>query len=113
MGFFDVCYIGLSKDNLFKFGVSPNKLFDYFYSSKPVIYAIDSGEYRPVETAQAGIQIPPEDPDRLADAILKLYQMSKEERDRLGENGKKVALEQYEYQSLATQLENALSLCIS
>jgi len=40
---FDACYIGLQKEKLFQYGVSPNKLFDYMYSGKPILYAIDSG----------------------------------------------------------------------
>ncbi|MFG1490221.1 glycosyltransferase family 4 protein, partial [Oceanospirillum sp. HFRX-1_2] len=43
LNYFDACYIGLTKDPLFRFGVSPNKLFDYLYSGKPIIYGIDSG----------------------------------------------------------------------
>ncbi len=42
LSLFDVCYIGLKKQKLFEFGVSPNKLFDYMYSAKPILYAINS-----------------------------------------------------------------------
>lgn len=105
---FDVCYIGLTKDELFKYGVSPNKLFDYLYSGKPIIYAIDSGEYHPVLDANAGLEITPMDSNALAQAILQLYQMPENERKQLGENGRRVALEQYEYGMLAEQLADVL-----
>lgn len=105
---FDVCYLGLTKDDLFRFGVSPNKLFDYLISARPVIYAIESGEYRPVEEARAGIQIPPEDEEKLKEAILTLYQMPLEKREELGRNGKKEALENYEFKKLTDQLESVL-----
>lgn len=101
---FDACYIGLTKDPLFRFGVSPNKLFDYLYSGKPIIYGIESGDYKPVFEANAGIQIPAEDAQQLADAVLKLYRMSAEERATMGANGRKVAIEQYEYGRLASSL---------
>lgn len=101
---FDACYIGLTKDPLFRFGVSPNKLFDYLYSGKPIIYGIESGDYKPVFDANAGIQIPAEDAQQLADAVLKLYRMSAEERATMGANGRKVAIEQYEYGRLASSL---------
>lgn len=68
---FDVCYIGLTKD-LFHYGVSPNKLFDYFCSGKPIIYAIDSGEYQPVNDAKAGLQIEPENIVELVTAVQAL-----------------------------------------
>ncbi|MBV1789407.1 glycosyltransferase family 4 protein [Marinobacterium sp. D7] len=105
---FNACYIGLTKDPLFRFGVSPNKLFDYLYSAKPVIYAIDSGEYKPIEEAGAGLQVPAQDAEKLADAVLRLYQLSPQERDALGENGRKAALEQHEYSQLAQNFSNIL-----
>lgn len=105
---FDVCYIGLTKDPLFRFGVSPNKLFDYLYSGRPIIYGIDSGEYKPVSEAEAGLQIPAQNADKLAEAVLKLYQMTPAERAKMGENGRKVALEQYEYGQLAEKLAKVL-----
>nr|WP_289711344.1 glycosyltransferase family 4 protein [Aeromonas veronii] len=105
---FDACYIGLTKDPLFKFGVSPNKLFDYLYSGKPVIYSIESGEYRPVADANAGIQISSENPDELAEAVLTLYHMPAEKRTLLGANGHKAATAQYEYCQLAQQLAKVM-----
>jgi len=105
---FDACYIGLTKDPLFRFGVSPNKLFDYLYSGKPILYAIDSGDYKPIEEAVAGLQVEPENPQALAAAILQLYQMPEEQRQQMGENGRKAALEEYEYGSLAKKLAEVL-----
>ncbi|MBE0508553.1 MAG: glycosyltransferase family 4 protein [Marinospirillum sp.] len=105
---FNACYIGLKKDPLFRFGVSPNKLFDYLYSGKPIVYGIDSGEYKPIEEAKAGLQVPAQDPQQLAAAILKLYQLPVEERQVMGENGRKAAMEQYEYGQLAEQLAKVL-----
>lgn len=108
LALFDVCYIGLSKDPLFRFGVSPNKLFDYLYSGKPIIYGIESGSYKPVKDIGAGIQIASEDTEQLADAVLKLYSMAPEERETMGAKGRKAALEQYEYGQLADRLSDVL-----
>jgi glycosyltransferase involved in cell wall biosynthesis len=105
---FDVCFIGLTGDPLFRFGVSPNKLFDYFYSGKPIIYAIESGAYTPVTDSQSGIQIPAENPEAIAEAIMRLYEMSASEREILGGNGRRYALENHEYASLAKKLTQAL-----
>lgn len=105
---FDACFIGLTKDPLFRFGVSPNKLFDYLYSAKPILYAIDSGAYKPVEEAGAGLQVEPENSQALANAILELYQMPEQQRKEMGENGRRAALEQYEYGMLAKKLAGVL-----
>ncbi|OOE40901.1 glycosyltransferase WbuB [Salinivibrio kushneri] len=105
---FDACYIGLTKDPLFRFGVSPNKLFDYLYSAKPIIYGIDSGKYKPIEEAHAGFQVTAQDPGQLADAVLKLYQLPADERSLLGKNGLEAAIKQYEYGFLANKLAKVL-----
>lgn len=107
---FDVCYIGLTSDPLFKFGVSPNKLFDYFGAKKPIIYAIDSGEYKPVTDANAGLTITPEDSQVILESILKLKLMSKEERRKLGWNGYFYARENHDYSKLTKKL---VDICLS
>ncbi|WP_067865124.1 glycosyltransferase family 4 protein [Neptuniibacter marinus] len=106
---FDVCFIGLTKDPLFRFGVSPNKLFDYFYSGKPLLYAIESGEYHPVDDAGAGIEVAAEDPQAIADAILSIKSLTPGEREQMGKNGRAYALEHHDYAKLAKKLEQALS----
>lgn len=105
---FGVCYMGLTKDPLFRFGVSPNKLFDYLYSGKPVLYAVDSGSYTPIKDSKAGMQIEPQNPQAIADAVLELYAMPKAGREKMGQNGRKAALKQYEYGKLAKKLEKLL-----
>lgn len=114
LGCVDVLYIGLKKEPLFRYGVSPNKLFDYLYAGKPIIYAIDSGEYHPISNSESGLEIPPEDPEKLAAAILKLYEMKPQLRRQMGENGHRLAINDYEYGSLARKLAKALfaSECI-
>lgn len=102
------CYLGLTKDTLFRFGVSPNKLFDYLVSGKPIIYGIDSGDYRPVEDFEAGLQVSPEDPLALSEAIKKLKAMSAYELSVMGENGRRSAFEHHEYSMLAERLEQVL-----
>lgn len=105
---FDACYIGLSRDSLFRFGVSPNKLFDYLVSGRPILYGIDSGRYRPVEELNAGLQIPPEDPAALANAVLKLKALPEAERAAMGARGRRAALKNHEYGALAQRLEKVL-----
>lgn len=102
----DVCYIGLTKDPLFKYGVSPNKLFDYLYSGRPIVYAIDSGGYRPVSEAAAGIQVKPECPQAVADAVVELFKMPKSEREEMGSRGRKLAMSEYEYGLIAEKLSH-------
>jgi glycosyltransferase involved in cell wall biosynthesis len=108
LSYFDVVAVGAKKEPMYRFGVSPNKLFDYLVSGKPVLYHIDSGDYHPVRDARCGLEVEPGNPAELAGAILELYQMSPEERDAMGENGRETALRQYEYSKLADKLAGVL-----
>lgn len=103
----DVCYIGLKREPLFKYGVSPNKLFDYMFAGKPVIYAVNSGNI-PVNEANCGISVEAEDSQAIADAILKLYNMPSEQRKKLGENGRKYVLKNHTSEILAERIINIL-----
>lgn len=104
----DVCYIGLKKSPVFRFGVSPNKLFDYFLSARPIIYAVDSGDYLPVNEAKAGISIQPGNPKELADAILYLKSLTPIEREQMGKNGQAYVLKHHDYEKIADKLETIL-----
>ena len=104
---FDACYIGWFNNPLYQYGIAANKIFDYLYSGKPIIHAY-SGACDPVAEAQAGIQLPAHDAEKLAEAILKLYRMTPVERTHIGHNGRKAALEQYEYGLLAEKLTEVL-----
>ncbi|WP_457563604.1 glycosyltransferase family 4 protein [Caminibacter pacificus] len=102
---FDVCYIGLQNQNLFKYGVSPNKLFDYMYSAKPIIYAINSGKNNIVKLANCGISVEAENSEGIKKAIINLYNMSEDDRKKLGANGKRYVLENFTYEKLAQKYE--------
>ena len=104
---FDVCYIGLKKERLFKYGVSPNKLFDYMLSKKPILYAIDSGKSNIVDTAKCGISIEPDSIDSIIKGIIELYTLPTTDREKLGQNGKEYVLNNFTYSSLAERfIEN-------
>lgn len=105
---FDVCFVGSTKSALYRFGTSPNKLFDYLVSGKPIIYGIDSPGYSPINDFDAGLSVLPEDAPALAAAILALCATSEKERLRMGENGRRAAFEHHEYAMLAGRLESIL-----
>ncbi|SMP14003.1 Glycosyltransferase involved in cell wall bisynthesis [Desulfurobacterium pacificum] len=101
--FVDITYVGLRRKKLFKYGVSPNKIFDYMLAKKPIIHAIDVPNDL-VSQAGCGISVKAESPKAVADAILKLYEMPKEKRERLGENGYSFLLKNHTYEKLAEKL---------
>jgi glycosyltransferase involved in cell wall biosynthesis len=101
---FDACYIGLKNEPLFRFGVSPNKLFDYMMAAKPIIYAIGSSN-KPVDDAECGITIPPGSPEAIAEAVINIYKMTKDERKTMGQNGREYVLKNHAYNTLAQKYQ--------
>lgn len=104
---FDACYIGWRNEDLYRFGIAANKIFDYLYAGKPILHSY-SGECDPIADAEAGLQVPAEDSGAIARAVLELYQMSENDRNRMGKNGHCYALEHHEYATLAAQLADVV-----
>lgn len=100
----DALYIGWHFSKIYRFGISPNKLFDYLASAKPIIHSVDAGN-DPVLEAKAGISVQPENPKDIADAILKLYKMPVSKRNELGQNGRAYVEKYHSYEQLAKQYE--------
>jgi glycosyltransferase involved in cell wall biosynthesis len=105
----DALYVGLQRQPLFRFGVSPNKLMDYMMAAKPVIFAIDAPNDM-VADAQCGISIEPENSAAIAEAAQKLASLPKEELKAMGERGKEYILENNEYDVLSQKFLDVFSL---
>ncbi|MDR0538099.1 MAG: glycosyltransferase family 4 protein [Tannerellaceae bacterium] len=93
--------------SLYRFGISPNKLFDYMYAGKPIIQAVEAGNDL-VREADCGITVAPQNPQAMVDAIIKLYNMPAEERKRLGENGRRYVIENHSYDVLGRHFLNII-----
>ncbi len=104
---FDVLYVGVKKKEIYKWGVSLNKLFDYMYAQKPIVYAVNSGN-KPVEEANCGLAVDAENPQASAQAILKLYNMPEAERIKMGKNGRAFVLQHHTYDQIAQKLVESL-----
>jgi glycosyltransferase involved in cell wall biosynthesis len=96
----DILYIGLQKQPLFRFGISPNKLIDYMMAGKPVIQAIESGNDI-VTDAKCGISIEPENPGEIKRAILDILKLSDQEKKDIAKNAVDYILKNHEYSILA------------
>jgi glycosyltransferase involved in cell wall biosynthesis len=99
---FDVAYIGLERQPLFRFGISPNKLTDYMMAGRPVLKAIDSGN-DVVRDAGCGLTVAPEDPQAVVDGVRKLLALGKEERRVMGLRGREYVVKNHSYSVLARQ----------
>lgn len=108
LALFDTCYIGWHNNPLYQFGIAPNKLPEYLYSGKPIIHAF-SGYGDPVKISKSGVTVHAENPDAIFAGILELYHMTEDQRKILGENGKKFAIEKFDYSQLANEILSFLA----
>ena len=88
---FDVCLINWNNIDLYQYGISANKIFDYLYSGKPIVHGY-SGYFDYVAHHSAGISVKANSPDDIANAILDISNMTEKQRSKLGQNGKSAAL---------------------
>jgi len=103
----DAFVMPLKHSPVFRWGVSPNKLFDYLATARPVIFSVNS-PINPVAEAQAGLTVPPENPLALAEAIKELLYMSPEKRWEMGLRGREYVERYHSFARLADKLEKTL-----
>lgn len=73
--------------SLYRHGVSPNKVWEYFSMRIPVLWVGKTG-FDPVAYAHAGISVQSTEPAALQDALLGLCDTSDAERSLMGERGR-------------------------
>jgi len=92
---------------VFKFGISSNKLFDFMAASRPVIFCCASTN-NPIAEAGAGITVPPENPAKLAAAIIEMAGLPAERRCEMGRAARRHLESNYDMSLLARRLAETL-----
>jgi glycosyltransferase involved in cell wall biosynthesis len=97
----DAVYLGWKNRPIYRHGVSPNKIFDYMLSGKPILQAF-SGAHDLVEQTQSGITVEAENPMAIAKGIKRMAtSLTKDELTAMGQKGKETVLSHYTYDHLA------------
>ena len=94
--------LNYKKAKTLKYGGSQNKLFEYLAAGCPVLLTVDMN-YNIVTKNDCGITLDEPDPAKIAEAIIKISQLSPEELNQMGERAKKVAAE-YDFKVLTKRL---------
>jgi len=89
-------------ERAFRFGISPQKLVDYMYASKPVLMSF-TGYTSIVEEASCGRTVPADDVDAFNKELLHLKGLSKPELKAMGERGKQFLFNRLAWGRLADQ----------
>lgn len=96
----DAAFIGTKAANLFRFGVSHNKLFEYMLAKLPIINAVPAGN-DVVEETQSGISVPAEQPEELAEAMIRISKLPSTDRKAMGQRGYDFVVVHHSYPKLA------------
>ena len=83
----DVLLVTLKKEPIFALTI-PSKIQSYLACGKPVIAALDGEGANIIEEAGAGFTCLGGAPDALAQAVLKMYETPKPEREKMGSKGR-------------------------
>ena len=87
----------------------PAKVQSYMASGKPILAAISGEGNRTIKDSKCGLAGEAEDYVKLYENVIKLFNMSKEERSILGKNGKEYFNNNFTRERLLNQLEVIMS----
>jgi glycosyltransferase involved in cell wall biosynthesis len=98
----DACVAILKPIEMYKM-VYPNKVFDYMAAGRPVILAIDGVIREVVESAEAGIAVPPGDAQSLSE-VVRIFYEDRPKMRLMGQNGRRCVEEHFDRSVLAEKL---------
>ena len=96
----DAILLSLKDVPLFRYGVSPNKLYDAYALGRPVITTVAGAINAEVEEYRLGETAPPGDPEALAAAIKCLMETPKSERQAMANRAIELAHSTYSRQRI-------------
>jgi glycosyltransferase involved in cell wall biosynthesis len=103
----DVLTIPWHRNPLYKYGISPNKLFEYMLAGRPVLQSSEASN-DPVTEANCGWTIPPEDAAAFVRGIRRIQSLPIEHLHDLGENGRRFARQKHDCRVLARYFLKAI-----
>jgi colanic acid biosynthesis glycosyl transferase WcaI len=92
----------------------PNKMLSLLASGRPLLASVeeDSAAADLLRSSEAGLRVPPGDPQGLADAVLALRR-APELRDTMGRNGRRHAVQHHSVGSAAERFEDLFRSAVS
>ena len=100
----DVLILSVLPIDLYQYGASFNKLFEYWASSKPILFF---GNVKPdyIKESNSGISVTTNSIDDLKSACLNLYNISEVDRLELGKNGRKYVEDNFDWKKLTNKVD--------
>jgi glycosyltransferase involved in cell wall biosynthesis len=100
----DAMLVTLKQDPVFALTI-PSKVQSYLACARPILAALDGEGARVIEESGAGIAVRAGDAGALADSVLRLYRMPRQERDAMGQRGRRYFEQHFERELLLSRLE--------
>lgn len=94
--------LNYASHNIWKYGGSQNKMFEYLASGKPILSTIKMG-YDIIEKYKAGISLESQSATSIGDAVIKIKEMDKASYEELSNNSK-LAAKDYDFKVLTNKL---------
>ncbi|MDX2505489.1 MAG: glycosyltransferase family 4 protein [Gammaproteobacteria bacterium] len=101
----DALLVTLQESPVFAMTI-PGKVQSYMAAGKPILTMLTGEGSRVIEEAMCGYVAPSGDYNSLANNIVRMSQLSNDERDELGENAKNYSAREFDRDKLITQLEH-------
>ncbi|MBO4248906.1 glycosyltransferase family 4 protein [Halomicrobium sp. IBSBa] len=95
----DVSLVHLRDEELFR-TVIPSKMFESMAARLPIVLGVEGEAARILDQANAGVQVKPENPVALADAVRQLYEQA-DLRERFGSNGRQFVGREFAWDTIA------------
>ena len=95
MNSMDAILLSLDKNPLFRFGVSPNKLYDAYAVGRPIIATVPGMINKEIIDHNIGVTCEARNPEELALAIVKLMNKKRIEREKMSFSARKLAEKTY------------------
>lgn len=100
----DLALLHHKQVDLARYGLSPNKLFEYLAAGCPVLSTVQS-KYSLLKDAHCGFESPSQDPKEIAHAIQQFAELPEEAKQHMRNRARQTA-EQHDYRVLSEKLEN-------
>jgi glycosyltransferase involved in cell wall biosynthesis len=103
----DVLLFNVFDMPILRYGISANKLFDYLAAKRPIIFACNASD-DPVAKAHAGLTVPANNPEALANAMLQLAATDTARLHEMSVGGRRYVEVSHNFETLGNQLAAAL-----
>tara|TARA_Y100000766_G_scaffold129766_1_gene111524 strand:- start:1097 stop:2167 length:1071 start_codon:yes stop_codon:yes gene_type:complete len=103
----DILYDSVNHSKVYEYGISRNKLMDYMYSGKPILFSYDGYEDI-ISKIHNGFLVEPQNVEKLIKKILEINELDKNHLTEIGKKGKDFVLTKRQFVILANKYSEIL-----